>query len=117
MSLFLPSRLAHAPAIVSAKPLRTIASAANRLVPVCGGGVRRVLHSGIRVVGGQNRGVRRIGRCVLYRTQLRVFRGDGGIRAGLRFRFRFRLRFRFRVGVGVRCRARPVRGKEAGSSA
>lgn len=60
-----------------------------------GAGLRQgvsVLHSGIRVVGGQNRGVRRIGPCVLYRSQLRVFRGDGGIRAGLRFRLRVGVR-------------------------
>ena len=60
-----------------------------------GAGLRQgvsVLHSGIRAVGGQNRGVRRIGPCILYRMQLRVFRGDGGIRAGLRFRLRVGVR-------------------------
>ena len=36
-ALNITAGLAHAPAIVSAKPLRAIASAANRLVPVCGG--------------------------------------------------------------------------------
>ena len=81
-----------------------------------GAGLRQgvsVLHSGIRAVGGQNRGVRRIGPCILYRMQLRVFRGDGGIRAGLRFRLRFRLRVGVRVGsvrpVRVRGRGRQFR--------
>lgn len=75
-----------------------------------GAGLRQgvsVLHSGIRVVGGQNRGVRRIGPCVLYRSQLRVFRGDGGIRAGLRVRFRVGVR----VGSVGPVRVRGRRGQ------
>lgn len=75
-----------------------------------GAGLRQgvsVLHSGIRAVGGQNRGVRRIGPCILYRMQLRVFRGDGGIRAGLRFR----LRVGVRVGSVGTIRVRSRRGQ------
>lgn len=87
-----------------------------------GAGLRQgvsVLHSGIRGIGGQNSGVRRISPCVLYGRQLRVFRGDGGIRAGLRFRFRVGVRVGSvgPVRVGFRLRRRVMRSLEGKSIA